>query len=139
VSISKSVGRLVLLGVVGYLFAKGALVLRPRETVAALSALIGAMVHACSGAASASPDGRAALEERRQGELEGECQRHQRGEGDVDAAVLDDAQVLCVQSGEFGGLLLGQSALLTKLSKSQAETALGTFDRLPQGRAKPNL
>lgn len=52
-SISKFVGRCTLLGLVVFLFVKGALVLRPRETVAALSALIAALVQACCGATSA--------------------------------------------------------------------------------------
>ena len=37
-SVSKFVGRCTILGLVAYLFVKGALVLRPRETTAALSA-----------------------------------------------------------------------------------------------------
>lgn len=45
----KAIGSTVLLSLVLYLFAKGALVMRPRETVAALSALIAALVQACSG------------------------------------------------------------------------------------------
>lgn len=48
-SLSKFVGRCTLLGLIIYLFVKGALVLRPRETVAALSALIAALANACCG------------------------------------------------------------------------------------------
>lgn len=88
---------------------------------------------------AALPKHRRPLEERRHRDLEGDRQCRQRREGDVDPTVLDDAQVLGVETGKFGCALLGQSALFTKLSKSQAETALGTFNRLLEGRAKPDL
>lgn len=48
-SLSKFVGRCTILGLIIYLFVKGALVLRPKEIVAALSALIAALVNACCG------------------------------------------------------------------------------------------
>ncbi len=50
----KAVGSMVLLGLVIYLFVKGALVMRPKETVAALSALLAALAQACSGSPSTS-------------------------------------------------------------------------------------
>lgn len=54
-SLSKFVGRCTILGLIIYLFVKGALVLRPRETVAALSALIAALANACCGASRSEP------------------------------------------------------------------------------------
>lgn len=48
-SITKSVGRCTLFALVVYLFVRGALVLRPAQTAAALSALIAALMHACCG------------------------------------------------------------------------------------------
>lgn len=54
-SLSKCVGRCTILGLIIYLFVKGGLVLRPRETVAALSALIAALASACSGGRSSEP------------------------------------------------------------------------------------
>lgn len=51
-SLSKFVGRCTILGLIIYLFVKGALILRPRETVAALSALIAAQASACCGGTS---------------------------------------------------------------------------------------
>jgi hypothetical protein len=120
-SLSKPIGRLVGVALVVYLFMKGALVLRPRETTAALSALIAALLHACCGAGSASPDGRAALEERGQRDFVGVGQSHQAGEGDVGLAALDDAQVLRVDAGSFGCLLLGQPLGVADLTKPQAQ------------------
>jgi hypothetical protein len=129
---------MVLLGLAIYLFARGALVMRPRETVAALSTLIAALVHSCCGADPSAND-RAALEERREGDLVGDCQGSQRGERDVDPAVFDHAQVLGVKPGEFGGSLLGQVPLFSKLSKSKPQAALSTFDWLLEGRTQPDL
>lgn len=54
-SVSKFVGRCTILGLIIYLFVKGALVLRPRETVAALSALIAALANARCGGSTADP------------------------------------------------------------------------------------
>lgn len=54
-SLSKFVGRCTILGLIIYLFVKGALVLRPRETVAALSALIAALASACCGGSRSEP------------------------------------------------------------------------------------
>lgn len=48
-SISKSVGRCTLFALVVYLFVKGALIVVPRNMVAAVSALVAALVHACCG------------------------------------------------------------------------------------------
>lgn len=48
-SVSKSVGRCTLFALVVYLFVKGALIVVPRNMVAAISALVAALVHACSG------------------------------------------------------------------------------------------
>ena len=48
-SISKTVGRCTLVGLVVYLFVRRGLVLRPPETAAAFSALIAALLNACSG------------------------------------------------------------------------------------------
>lgn len=53
--LSKFVGRCTILGLIVYLFVKGALVLRPKETVAALSALIAALVNACCGTSGTEP------------------------------------------------------------------------------------
>jgi len=136
--VSKFVGRSVLVAFVLYLFVKGALVLRPKDTTAALTALIAALVHACSPGAP-SADDRAAIEESRKGDLVGECQSHQRGEGDVDRPVFDDAQVLGVKPGEFGGSFLGQVPLFTNLPQTKPEPSLGAFDGLLKTRAKPDL
>lgn len=54
-SISKFVGRCTILGLIIYLFVKGALVLRPKETVAALSALIAAFANTCCGGSGSEP------------------------------------------------------------------------------------
>lgn len=137
-SISKFVGRSVLVSFVVYLFVKGALVLRPKETVAAITTLVTALVHACAGG-EPSPNHGAVLEERRERDLVGECQGNQRREGDVDAPVLDHAQVLGVKPGEFGGCFLGQIPLLPKAPELQSESALGTLDGLLETRAKPDL
>lgn len=48
-SLSKFVGRCTILGLIVYLFVKGALILRPKDTVAALSALIAALANSCCG------------------------------------------------------------------------------------------
>lgn len=48
-SISKSVGRCTLFALVVYLFVKGALIVVPGKMVAAVSALVAALVHACCG------------------------------------------------------------------------------------------
>ena len=140
-SISKAVGRLVLVGLVIFLFIKGALVLRPKETMAALSALIAALVHACCGPStnSSSAQNGAALEERREGELVRHRQGDQRGEGDVHPSVLDHAEVLRMQAGQFGGFFLRQLALFPELPKSESETLLSGSYRLLEGRAKSDL
>lgn len=54
-SISKFVGRCTIFGLIVWLFVRGALVLRPKETVAALSALIAALAHSCSGGDTPDP------------------------------------------------------------------------------------
>ncbi len=154
-SISRTVGHCTIFGLVVYLFIKGALVMRPRETIAALSALIAALVNGCCGSDSTragkdhearasvvvitSAEHGSPLEERRQRDLVGNRQCRERREGDVDPAILDHAQVLGVQTGKFGGALLGQPTLFTKLPKPQAETALGTLDGLLEGRTKPDF
>lgn len=53
-SMSKFVGRCTILGLIVYLFVKGALVFRPKETVAALSALIAALANSCGGGGNRS-------------------------------------------------------------------------------------
>jgi hypothetical protein len=153
----KAIGSTVLVSFVIYLFAKGALVMRPRETVVALSALIAALAQACSGQASddrheqlasksnlsvstsRSPQDRASFEERGQRDPVGHGQGHERREGHVDPTVLDHAQVLGVKPGQLGGLFLGQLALFTELPKPKAETALGSLDWLPQSGTRPHL
>lgn len=55
-SITKSVGRCTLFALVVYLFVKGALIVVPRKMVAAASALVATMVHACC-----RPDGSAPM------------------------------------------------------------------------------
>jgi hypothetical protein len=130
-----------MMGLVIYLFVKGALVMRPRETVTALTTLIAALVQSCCGSAptTSSPRDGASLEERRQGDLVRDGQRDERGERHVDAAVLDDAQVLGVKPGQFGGLLLRQSSLFAKLSKPQPKPALRPLDRFLKGRPESDL
>jgi hypothetical protein len=55
-------GRVTFWGFVAFLFAKGALVLRQKETVAAVSTLLAALMHACSGPESvADPAPRVAV------------------------------------------------------------------------------
>lgn len=141
-SFSKCVGRCTLLGLVVFLFVKGALVLRPRETVAALSALIAALVQACCGASSASEpssQNRAAVEERRERDLVGDRQSGERGECDVHRSVLDDAEVLGVKPGDLGGLLLGQLPLLAELPKTKPKATLGALDGRDERRTKLHL
>jgi len=151
----RGLGRMVFWGVVVFLFVKRALVLRPRETIAALSALISALVNACCGIDSTRAvehhDESAAFsvitsanygrpfEERGERDLVGDRQCRERREGDVDPAILDHAQVLGVKPGKFSGILLGQLPLFAELSKPQTETALCTFDWLLKGRAQPDL
>lgn len=141
-SFSKFVGRCTLLGLVVFLFVKGALVLRPKETIAALSALIAALVHACCGASSApepSAQNRAALEERRERDLVGDRQSGEGREGDVHRTVFDDAQVLGVEPGDLGSLFLGQFSLLAELPKTKPKATLGAFDGRDERRAKLHL
>jgi len=135
--VRKAVGSMVLVALAIYLFTKGALVMRPRETTAALWALIAALMHACCGSSSTN-DG-TAFEERREGDLVSECDGHERGEGDVDPGVLDHAQVLGVKPRQFSGLLLGQFTLFSKLPKTKTEAFLSGSDRLLQGGTKPHL
>lgn len=108
VSVTKTVGRCTLSALIVYLFVKGALVLRPAQTAAAMSALITALIRACGASTSptSSPEDGAALEERQQGDLVSHGQGYERREGNVDPGVLDDAQVLGVKARQFGGLLL---------------------------------
>ncbi len=51
---TRFLGRITFWGFVAFLFAKGALVLRQKEAVAAVSTLLAALMHACSGAGSTS-------------------------------------------------------------------------------------
>ena len=141
-SLSKPIGRLVAVALVVYLFAKGALLLRPRETTAALSALIAALLHACCGAGSASPDGRAALEERGQRDFVGVGESHQGGEAHAlggGARGLDHAQVLRMDARPLGGFLLGQPLLLPDLLETQAQALPSPLDGALDGRARPDL
>lgn len=137
----KSIGTLVLVSLVVYLFATGAVVMRPKEMVTALSALIAGIVNAGCGAhkTTASSQDWAALEERRQGDLVSNRESHEGRERHVDPGVLDHAEVLGVQAGQFGGSFLGQLSLFPEVPKAQAESTLGRLDRLPQPRAKPGL
>jgi hypothetical protein len=52
---NRFLGRVTFWGFVAFLFAKGALVLRQRETVAAVSALLAALLHACGPDTGANP------------------------------------------------------------------------------------
>lgn len=137
----RAIGSAVVLGFVIYLFVKGALVMRPRETISALSALLAALVHACSGSTSTAPSlqDRAPLEESRERDLVRDRQGDEGGEGHVDPGVLDHAEVLGVQSGQLGGILLGQLPFLPELPKPKAETALGCFYGLLEGGSKAHL
>lgn len=53
-SIGKAAGRRTLFALVVYLFVKGALIVVPRNMVAAISALVAALVHVCCGAGEAA-------------------------------------------------------------------------------------
>lgn len=141
-SFSKFVGRCTLLGLVVFLFVKGALVLRPKETIAALSALIAALLHACCGASSApepSSQNRAALEERRERDLVRHRERDERSERRVRLARLQDADVLRVQSCDLGSLFLRQLTLLSELPKSKSKPALRSLEGRRQHGASPDL
>lgn len=85
------------------------------------------------------PKDGASLEERGERHLVGDGKRGERRERDVDAAVLDDAQVLRVESDHLGSLFLGQLALLPKLSEPKSEAALCGRDRLLESRTLPHL
>ena len=140
----KKVGGLVLTVLVIYLFIRGALVMRPKEMVGALSTLIAFLVNACSGlpqgdTSPASPQHRTALEERRERDPVGNCQGHEGRESNVDPGVLDHAQVLGVEPGKFCGLLLSKLSFFPNLAEPQAETLCGPFDRLPEGRPQPHF
>lgn len=140
-SFSKFVGRCTILGLVVFLFVKGALVVRPKQTIAALSALIAALVQACCGSVPSDPSSQngAALEERRERDLVGDRQGGERGEGDVHRAVFDDAQVLGVEPGDLGGLLLGQLPLLAELPKAKSKASLGALDGRDECRTELHL
>jgi hypothetical protein len=140
-SMTKAIGSMVLLGIVIYLFVRGALVMRQRETVTALSGLIAALAQACCGSAPATslPGDSTPLEERRERDLVRDRQRDERREGHVHAAVLDDAQVLGVKAGDLRRLLLGKAAFVAKPSEPQPEPPLRPLDRLLKGRAESDL
>ncbi len=53
-SLSSAVGRTVLQGLVVWLIVKGAIVIRPAQTIAAMSALIAGLIGSCAGADSSS-------------------------------------------------------------------------------------
>lgn len=94
----RSIGNLVLLGLVVYLLAKGAIVIRPRELGAALASLIVSALGACSTSGEPSLQDWAPFEEGRQGDLVRHREGDHRCEGHVHPAVLDDAQVLGMQA-----------------------------------------
>lgn len=137
----KSIGSAVLVSLVIYLFAKSALVMRPKETIVALTALIVGLVNACCGTPStpASPQNRAALEEGRKGNLVGDSKGYEGRKGHVDARVLDHTEVLGVQPGQLGSIFLCEASFFPKLPQPKAESTLGCLDRLPEARAKPGL
>ena len=139
-SVTKAVGRLTLWALVVYLFIKGALVLVPRKFVLAISALVAALVHVCSGPATpTSSDGGGSLEERGQGNLVGVSEGNERPEGCVSLTALDHAQVLGVDAGLLRGFLLGQPLLLSNRPKTQPEPLLGLDDGSLDGRPAPDL
>lgn len=85
------------------------------------------------------PKDGASLKERGERHLVGDGKGGERGERDVDAAVLDDAQVLRVESDHLGSLFLGQLALLAKLPEAEPEATLCGRDRLLESRTLPHL
>lgn len=154
-SITRSVGRLVIgVGII-YLFAKGALVLRPRETAGVVCDVVASIAHAhcsISGVESfvdsrspaprstvASSDRGGAVEQGGEGDLVRERQCHQRPEGGVSSAALDHPQVLGVDGGSLRRLLLRQSLLLADGTQSESQTLPGAFDRPLDGGARPDL
>jgi hypothetical protein len=138
-SITRSVGCVTLWALVVYLFVKGALVLVPRQFVLAISALIAALVHVCSGSAAPSSDGGGTFEEGRQRDLVSVSEGHQCPEGSVGLAAFDHAEVLGVDGGSFGSLLLRQPLLIPHLSKAQAEPLLSPPDGSLDGGPLPDL
>lgn len=137
-SITKSVGCLTLWALVVYLFVKGALVLVPRKFTLAISALIAALVHLCSGSqalpassssgAPPSADGGRALEEGHEGDLVREREGHKGAEGGVRLAAFDHAEVLGVDGGSLGGLLLRQPLLLPDRTQAEPQTLSSPLD-----------
>jgi hypothetical protein len=133
-SITKAVGRLVVWGLIVYLFAKGALVLRPRETAAAMCAIVGALAHShcvvedamappadvrppATPSPTTSADRGGVLEKRRERHFVGEGQGDQCPKRGVTATPFDDPKMLGVNSRPFGGLLLGQTFLIADGAK----------------------
>lgn len=127
----RNIGNFVLLGLVVYLIANGAIVIRPREMGPVLASVIVSVVGACSTSAEPSLQDGAPLEEGREGHLVGNGKGHHRSEGHVDPAVLDDAEMLRMQSGQFGGCFLSQFTLFSKLTEAETESSLRGCDRLP--------
>lgn len=154
-SISRGVGRLVIVAGVAYLFAKGALVLRPQEAAGVVCDVVASIAHAhcnISGAErsgdSRSPAPRSpvalsdhggAVEQRREGDLVRERQCHDRPEGGVGPASLNDSEMLGVDRRALGSLLLRQSLLLADGAQSKPETLSRAFDRPLDGGTGPDL
>ena len=97
------------------------------------------VVSAASMVVGSLPEDGASLEERGERDLVGDRKGGKGGEGHVHAAVLDDAEVLRVQSDHLGSLFLGQLAILPELSEAKSQATLRRRNRLLESRALPYL